>query len=75
MSTPQPTGDESAATMVNPVEPLDRVTQATLLYWRNHPVRATDIPYHKAVESLGSDEPLVEFRQQSASRWTVRRCV
>lgn len=41
-------------------------------HWKKTPLRPTDIPYEDAVRSLKGDNPLVEARMQSASRWTVR---
>ena len=51
---------------------LDAITRATLEYWKDRPVRPTDIPFQRAVDSLASDRPLVQFRKQSPARWVVR---
>ncbi|KAI0361338.1 hypothetical protein OH77DRAFT_1443665 [Trametes cingulata] len=49
---------------------MDSVTQETLEYWRSNPIRETDVPFEEAVRSLNTDEPMVELKLQSATRWT-----
>ena len=51
---------------------LDPATEVALDYWKERPVRPTDIPFKCAVETVGTADAWVEFRQQAPARWVVR---
>ncbi|KAI0703152.1 hypothetical protein C8Q76DRAFT_570135, partial [Earliella scabrosa] len=46
-------------------------TEVALDYWKERPVRPTDIPFKCAVETVGTADAWVEFRQQAPARWVL----